>query len=85
MVTVSMITLSVKYYCFCVLNYVRDIPIVSLILCDITEFIYSEWPNAKLKIYYISANQTIYYHYLRAYDIPRVGRISTTYPGSGAV
>ena len=26
MVTVSMITLSVKYYCFFVLNYVRDIP-----------------------------------------------------------
>ena len=34
----------------------------------------------KTKIGYISANQTIYYHYLRAYDIPRVGRISTTYP-----
>ena len=26
MVTVSMITLSVKYYCFFKLNYVRDIP-----------------------------------------------------------
>ena len=81
MVTVSMITLlSVKYYCFCVLNYVRDIP-QSLILCDITEVIYSEWPNAKLKsVISVPIKQLIYYHYLRAYDIPRVGRISTTYP-----
>ena len=39
----------------------------------------------KTKIGYINANQTIFYNYLRAYDIPRVGRISTTYPGSGAV
>ena len=50
MVTVSMITLSVKYYCIFLFLIMQEIfPIVSLILCDITEVIYSEWPNAKLK------------------------------------
>ena len=49
MVTVGMITLSVKYYCFFYLIMYEIFPIVLLILCDITEVIYSEWRNAKLK------------------------------------
>ena len=58
MVTVSMITLSVKYYC--VFLYLTIFPIVPLILCDITEVIYSEWPNAKLKsVIYVPIKQFI--------------------------